>query len=242
MKTIITIIGLTLYSTLAYTQNTAEEKMYQAYIQQNKMLWINAIEIMSQQVKQLPSNLDKKFKLAYAQFSLLNSTLAEKDEDLFNQYIASTKDYLLQLADNSETAGEAKALLSATYGLQIAYSPMKGMFLGGKSSMLAKKAKELNPASELTWRMYGSNKLYTPAAFGGDINEAIAALEKSLQLFERKPGQLKNNWLYLDTILLLGQAFQKNGNKEKAIDCYEKALSLEPNFSYAKQLLANVKK
>ncbi|NOS92777.1 MAG: tetratricopeptide repeat protein [Cyclobacteriaceae bacterium] len=146
-----------------------------------------------------------------------------------------------ELIDNNHHTAESKALLSATYGLQMGYSPMKGILLGGKSSKLAEEAKTEAPLSPITWRVYGSSKYYTPASFGGDVNEAIAALEKSVKLFESKPSELKHNWLYLDTLVLLAQAYSRNKETEKATTLYQKALSIEPNYTYAKSLLNSQK-
>jgi tetratricopeptide (TPR) repeat protein len=116
---------------------------------------------------------------------------------------------------------------------------MKGMLLGGKSINLAADAKELAPTSPLAWRFYGINKFYTPSSFGGDIKEAIVALERSIALFEATA--ISKNWLYLDTLALLGQAYTKAGEKSKAIATFEKAIAAEAGFTYAKSLLTKAK-
>jgi tetratricopeptide (TPR) repeat protein len=208
----------------------------------DKASWKKAVEMRTLEAKQAPTDAVKQFKLAFAQFSLLSSTMATKDEMLFDEYLDTTKELLKILIEKKEVAAESKALLSAVYGLQMGYSPMKGIMLGGKSSSLAEEGKTLAPTSAIAWRVYGGGKYYTPSAFGGDVKEAIAALEKSAKLFENKPEQIKNNWLYLDTIVLLGQAYSKNEEKAKAVIMYKKAIGIEPNFVYAKALLEKVKK
>jgi tetratricopeptide (TPR) repeat protein len=236
------IAFLAIVSLAATTQDLADEKMYQAYLNLDKALWKKAVEICEQESKQTPSDVNKQFKLAFAQFSLLTSTMATQDEKLFDEYIDSTKELLDKLIENEKVSAESKALLSATYGLQMAYSSIKGITLGSKSSNLAAEATTISRNSVIAWRMYGNNKYYTPSAFGGNVKEAITALEKSVKLFESKPEGLKSNWLYLDTIVLLGQAYLKNEEKSKAIATYEKAISVESSFIYAKSLLAKAKK
>ncbi len=242
MKSLLIIMLVTVMGIRATAQDAVAETMYQAYLLQDKALWKKAVEERTKQVNQSPSDASKQFKLVFAQFSLLSSTMATRDEALFDEYLDTEKELLKSLIDNPKTAAEAKALLSATYGLQIGYSTMKGITLGGKSSSLAAEAKTLAPTSAIAWRMYGGSKYYTPSAFGGDVKESIVALEKSVNLFERKPEELKSNWLYLDTIVLLGQAYLKNEEKAKALVTYEKALGVEPSFSYAKTLLNKAKK
>lgn len=241
MKLILTVF-LTAIALSSIAQDAVDETMYQAYLRQDKALWKKAVEERTKEAKQSPSDEYKQYKIAFAQFSLLNYTMATKDESLFEEYLDTTKELLKKLLENKKVAAESRALLSATYGLQIAYSSMKGITLGSKSSSLAEEAKTLAPSSAIAWRFYGNNKFYTPSTFGGDIKEAIIALEKSVILFESKPEQIKNNWLYIDTIVLLGQAYLKNQEKEKALVTYEKALGAEPSFSYAKKLLSKAKK
>jgi tetratricopeptide (TPR) repeat protein len=236
------IILLSVLTLTTTAQDIADGKVYQAYLNLDKALWKKAIEIRKQESKQTPSDANKQFKLAFAQFSLLTSTMATQDETVFDEYIDSTKALLDKLIENEKVSAESKALLSATYGLQMGYSSIKGITLGSKSSNLAAEAKTISPNSAIAWRMYGNNKYYTPSLFGGDVKEAITALEKSVKLFESKPEGLKSNWIYLDTIVLLGQAYLKNEEKSKAIATYEKAISVEPSFIYAKSLLAKAKK
>ena len=213
--------------------------MYQAYITQKKELWKKSVELATVEFKQKPTDAHAHVSLGVAHYGLLLSTMSTEDKDLFDEYVSATKDRLKEIIDRPSTAAEGKGLLSAVLGLQMAYSPMKGMLLGGKSSNLAADAKELAPTSPLAWRFYGINKFYTPSSFGGDIKEAIVALEKSIALFEST--SISKNWLYLDTLALLGQAYTKAGKKAKAIATFEKAIAAEPGFTYAKSLLTKAK-
>jgi tetratricopeptide (TPR) repeat protein len=213
--------------------------MYQAYITQKKELWKKSVELATVEFKQKPTDAHAHLSLGVAHYGLLLSTMSTEDEDLFDEYVSATKDRLKEIIDRPSNAAEGKGLLSAVLGLQMAYSPMKGMLLGGKSSNLAADAKELAPTSPLAWRFYGINKFYTPSTFGGDIKEAIVALEKSIALFEST--SISKNWLYLDTLALLGQAYTKAGEKAKAIATFEKAIAAEEGFTYARSLLAKAK-
>ncbi len=240
MKTTFFFALFALYFT-STAQQSLDEKMYHAYLNHNSAEWINVVDLCKKEYSQAPKDTHRKFKLAFAYFSLLSSTMATKDEDLFDKYLDSTKELLKELIEQNQYTAESKALLSATYGLQMGYSPMKGILLGGKSSKLAEEAKTEAPLSPIVWRVFGSSKYYTPSSFGGDINEAIAALEKSVKLYENKTDKVKNNWLYLDTLVLLAQAYTRNKEKEKALALYQKALVIEPGFTYAQSLLNNLK-
>lgn len=238
MKTLLLAL-LLLTTSIVYSQSI-HDLMYQAYITQKKEFWKKSVELATVEFKQKPTDVHAQLNVGVAHYGLLLSTMSTNDEDLFDDYVSATKDRLEEMIDRHATAAEGKGLLSAVLGLQIAYSPMKGMLLGGKSSNLAADAKEMAPRSPLAWRFYGINKLYTPSSFGGDIQEAVLALEKSIALFESTA--ISKNWLYLDTLALLGQAYAKAGEKAKAIATYEKALASEAGFTYAKDLLAKATK
>jgi len=243
MKKLIIPISLFIISTLISATTMSQpvnDLMYQAYITQKKELWKKSVELATVEFKQKPTDANTHFSLGVAHYGLLLSTLSTEDEDLFDEYVSATKDRLKEIIDLPSTAAEGKGFLSAVLGLQMAYSPMKGMSLGGKSSNLAVDAKELAPTSPLAWRFYGINKLYTPSFFGGDIKEAVLALEKSIGLFESAT-KISQNWMYLDTLVLLGQAYTKAGEKAKAIATFEKAIAAEAGFNYAKSLLAKAK-
>ena len=242
MKKLIIPISLFIISTLISATTMSQpvnDLMYQAYITQKKELWKKSVELATVEFKQKPTDAHAHVSLGVAHYGLLLSTMSTEDKDLFDEYVSATKDRLKEIIDRPSTAAEGKGLLSAVLGLQMAYSPMKGMLLGGKSSNLAADAKEIAPTSPLAWRFYGINKFYTPSSFGGDIKEAIVALEKSIALFEST--SISKNWLYLDTLALLGQAYTKAGKKAKAIATFEKAIAAEPGFTYAKSLLTKAK-
>lgn len=227
-------------ASIAHAQTETDEIMYQAYLQRSQALWEKAL---ATQQKQVNNGSSERLRLAFTYYSLLNGTMASQNETLFDKHVDAAKDLIKEFMDQNPKSGEAAAMLSAIYGNEIAYSSLKGMLLGSKSNSLAEKGIKLEPESALAWRIYGTNKFYTPAAFGGDVAEAVKAFEKSIVFFESKYDNLKSNWLYIDTMALLGQAYAKNGAIDKAIATYEKVLQHEPSFGWVKfSLLPAAKK
>ena len=60
-------------------------------------------------------------------------------------------------------------------------------------------------------------------------------------LFE-KNNDLRYCWLYLNTIVVLGQWYYDSGEPQKSLDCYEKVLAREPDFKWVKKLVENQRK
>lgn len=233
-----TLTTLLLVSTLA-AQNKADTGMYYVYLNKEYSpdLWKTAVIIEKEVLKKNEHDQQSRFQLALAQFGLLSSTMQAKDEDFFNEYYDNTVQLLEKIIETNKKWAEPHALLSATYGLKMAYSPVHGMFLGPKSENLIEKAKKLAPSSPLVWKVFANSKYLTPEMWGGDLKEAVASYEKCTDLYEAKPELLKFNWMYLDALAFMGQAYLKTGETGKAIATYEKALKVEPEFGWVKHTL-----
>jgi tetratricopeptide (TPR) repeat protein len=234
--------------TFPATAQLSDPATYDAYLGKQDIkdaneLWDKVVAEKQSAYGKNPSDPTLRWNLALAQYGLLAATMRSHDEARFDQYYEKTEDHLRALAKDEKMKAEAKALLSALYGLKLGYSSMMGMVLGPKSSSLIEDAMKLSPKSPLVWRVEANSKMFTPAMFGGDMAESIKAFEKSILLFEQQPASLENNWMYLDAHVFLGQAYMNEGQTATAIETYEKALKLEPNLFWVKNdLLPNAKK
>ena len=231
MKNLITICVL-MISGISLAQ-TSKQTQYAAYLTASKTMWERSIALAEKE-----SGADS-FEKAVAMYGLLNNTMATQDEETFDANVDQTKDLLKEIIEQNPDHGEARAVLSSVYGLVMAYSPMKGMLYGMKSSSLMEEALKLQPESPLVQKLYGGSKLYTPEMFGGDAKKAALAFEKSIELFEA--GDTTENWLYTDTFMGLAMAYNKIGEKEKSMTTLEKAIEMEPQYHWAKSVLAKMK-
>ena len=213
--------------------------MYGVYINKevNTDAWKAAVLELTSALSKTPNDHQARVKLAIAQFGLLNASMRNHNEDLFDEYYDEHIRLVKSLIDSDKKWAEPPALLSSAYGLKIGFSPMQGMFLGQKCGNLIEKAKILNPNYALVWKVYGNSKFFTPEMWGGDLDEAIISYEKCIQLYELKPDELKHNWMYLDALVYPGRAYAKSGDTSRALVTYEKALKAEPDFAWVKYSL-----
>lgn len=239
MKKSICFLLLLLAPCVLVAQDAVDEAMYKAYLsgQPAPDVWKSSVATRQEALKAKPGDVQLQYQLALAQFGLLSSTMRGRDEKLFDTYYKDTEELLESIVERDKKWGEPMALLSATYGLKMGYSPMQGIFLGSKSSSLVEKAKKLNATSPLVWKVAANAKFFTPEMWGGDLAEAIEAYETSIKLYDAHPEKLRFNWMYLDALAFMGQAYLKNGDSGKAIAAYEKALRQEPDFGWVKQVL-----
>lgn len=237
MKNLLIIILSLILSSTANAQSS-QEVQYRAYLnsEQPLTLWKQAVTACQTALGEKTGDDSLLFDLALAQYGLMNATLRTEDEDTFDAYYPDAIANVERLTDRNKKWGDPMALQSAMYGLKMAYSPMQGMVLGYQSNALIKKAIKVSPQSAFAWKVYATSEFFTPKMFGGDLNEAIEAYKKSVQLYEAQ-AQTKTNWLYLDALAFLGQAYMKNGSKADAIATLEKALKAEPAFGWVKNVL-----
>ncbi|WP_424962235.1 tetratricopeptide repeat protein [Ekhidna sp.] len=224
----------TLVLTFSISAQSSKQMQYVAYLKASKIMWEKSIA----QAKE--ESGDDSFEAAMAMYGMLNNTMATKDEATFNEYKDQTIDLLKELNEDNPEWGEPRAVLSSVYGLVMAYSPWKGMYLGMKSSSLMEDALKLQPESPLVQKLYGGSKLYTPEMFGGNAEEAVTASTRSLELFD--DDSTTENWVYLDTMMGLALAYSESGQNEKAKETLRKAIAFEPQYEWAKAVLEKMNK
>ncbi|MBK6263577.1 tetratricopeptide repeat protein [Marivirga sp. S37H4] len=202
--------------------------MYKAYLTNSEALWKQAFN--------QASSGNNPEQLAHAYYGLLNNAMASKNEELFDFHIDKAIEYLEKLEEQNTHKAEAMALRSSLYGFIMGFSPWKGMYYGPKSGSAIEGALKLDKESGIVWMVKAFSLLYTPEAFGGNKLQAEKAFEKSISTFEMK-GDTISNWLYLNTLAGLGQTYLANEKKKEAIATYNKALAIEPEFTWVSKVL-----
>jgi tetratricopeptide (TPR) repeat protein len=76
----------------------------------------------------------------------------------------------------------------------------------------------------------GAVRLFTPEAFGGNVDEAIRDFEFVLQTVPDEP----------QPNFYMGMAYQRKGENEKAVQHLKKALEADPQHAEAKKLLEQI--
>lgn len=206
---------------------------YHAYLDNDLSQW----KYVVQQAANANDNSSSStaFDHAFAQYGLLAHCMYTGNEMVFDEHVKFTNDLLEELIDSDEFWAEPKAVASFIMGFQVANSPMKAVYLGPKSSKLMKEAATLNSQSPIVVQLYAGSKYFSPKLFGGDLNEAITSYTVAIKLFEEQ--NRTDEWLYLDAMAFLGKSYMRIGDVEKAIAIYEKALGIEPDFVWIRDML-----
>jgi len=149
-------------------------------------------------------------------------------------------DLLLEQATSKSPTADALALRSGVIGLMIGSSgnPMSGMTLGPMAAGLLDRAKELEPKNPRVWLVSGMSAMFTPKMFGGGTDKAEQDLRRALTYFETdQPTAPAPSWGRADAYIWLGQALHKNDRIDDARAAYEKALELQPENGWVRNVL-----
>jgi tetratricopeptide (TPR) repeat protein len=139
---------------------------------------------------------------------------------------------------------ESHALLSSVLGQMIGADPSLGMTLGPQSGQEMTDALSYGATNPRVWMLAGISSMFTPAEYGGSLSNAEIQLNKAIELFASDhPVSPAPSWGQAEAYAWLGQVLQKENKSADAATAYNKALALQPDFTWVKMvLLPSVKK
>ncbi len=219
------------------TSTDRENLALLAFNTENIAIWQNLIEKIQKEDSAQESN-ENKLDLAYAYYGLTGTCISKKNKKLGLESSKKGIEIAKELTSVDQYAAQAHALLGGFYGLQIALNPMKGMTLGPKSDKEVNEAMELDPNEPFVYLQKGSSLYNTPGMFGGSVEKSIDYFKKAVELYDAQ-GKTHSPWK-VESLIWLGQAYQKTGDKLKANNAFSEVLAIAPNNLWAKYLKDNL--
>lgn len=144
---------------------------------------------------------------------------------------------LESLTESNPDNAEVKALLAQVYGYKVAMEPLKGAYYGIKSGQTLDAAEEMAPNNPRVMLVKGIGKLNTPPMFGGSKEAAQTAFEKALEAY--KSDQYSDyHWGEAEAYTWLGLVHLQQGDVTKAQNHWQQALTVNPDYGWAKMLIA----
>ncbi len=177
-----------------------------------------------------PSTL---YTLGYLDWRLAN-LLDGKER---KRYALEAQKALERLLEQSPQDAEALALLGSVYGTRIT-GWLSGMSLGRKAGAALREAADLAPDNPRVALQNGVSAFFSPRAFGGGLERAETLLRHALDLYAREPAdQAWPDWGHADAWAWLGQVLADKGDLPGARAAYARALELEPDYLWVRDLL-----
>lgn len=211
-----------------------QELMYTASTLNSELLWDKSIAKAKLKYETTACSEDL-LQLCYGYYGKLGNCLSRRDKEQGNNTVDLGLAAAELLSHDVAYASTANALLAAFNGMSIGLSPMKGMFLGPKSDKQVNKSLELDPNNAIGWLQKASSQYNTPRMFGGSVKKSIESFKTSIVYFEEDAS--KPQWMKMEAMVWLGQAYHDLGDYQQAYDTYKAILEIAPGYKWVDQTL-----
>lgn len=221
-------------STIIHAQKPYKELIYEAYIHKDMGTWEKIIERMnSQPDKSNPFMME----LVNYQYGYIGWCLDNDKEKLAEKFIEVGEKYLDILEKRNYQTSMVDAYRAAFYGYKIKLNVFKAPFYGPKNLKYAKRSVDLDPENPCGYIQLGNSEYYMPEAFSGSKKKALEYYHKAEALFDKNPSETRENWNYINLLVIMAQAFEHINDYDSAKNYYQKILNIEPEFSWVKDEL-----
>lgn len=171
---------------------------------------------------QEPQNAQCAFDLARAEFYLVKVEDIARHSDASKKWLdTAINDAQKAIALNDHLA-DAHALLADLYGAKIT-GALSGMRYGPKANAEIARAFQIDSNNALVFAVQGRKYLFTPSAFGGDIDKAIESFKRATNIDPHSD----ENYVWL------AKAYKKKGDAVAANKALAEALKLNSKSAFA---------
>lgn len=233
-RSIITIISLLFSIQLSFSQSPYRDPIYKAYSRGKMDKWFQLMHSCEKNAD--PNNFEEQMELISYYYGYTAWLIGAEKDDTAEEYIDKSEKIIDKLLKESPKNPTLLAYKGAYIAFTIGISSLKAIYLGPKSMRYIDKSIELDPENIQGNIEKGNSMYYRPSAFGGDKGKAIKYYRKAVERFE-KQGLIVNNWMYINTMTMLGQAYEATDQIQHAKLCYEKIMRIFPNFMWVEDEL-----
>ena len=204
--------------------------MYQAYLDNDMKRWGIELQKYTSHDK---LTIDDKINISNSLYGYIASLLVDidKNKNEINHWLDLWDEYLDDIEASKGKRADIYVYRSSANAYKAKVKKGGMMVYGPRAMTELNKALNTDPNNPLAIGLKGNTKFYMPSFVGGDKQEAIAWYEKALLLMQTDTNPLYR-WNRCAITLCLAQAYEKTGNKTKAIEICQAELQREPNFSF----------
>lgn len=206
---------------------TAEKLKYEAYIQKDHTKWLKAAQYIEKNTD--VSKTENLLELIHCYYAYTSALIAKRMRNDAAESIQKGESLVNSLLKKEPNNALALNYRADFLGYEIALNKFKAFSVGKACMDNYKRAYELAP-NDIQILFDKANSLYyPPKMFGGNKKEALKYIQKAISILE-KQNKTRNNWIYLQLLVLEGHSYELLGNDPSAEKSYLKILKIEPNF------------
>lgn len=211
-----------------------KQKLYDSYVRGQMQEWEQIISAMELEY-QNTERQELLYELCFAYYGYIGYLLSLEEDKVAKQVLdaAMKKTRLLEKALKDRP--DILALQGAMLGYRIVLSKFSSLFLGPKALKYIKTAYETGKNCFNCNTEMGNMKFYTPKFLGGSKSEALPYYEKAVNILENSKLKTDHDWIYMNTVMLLANAYKETGKLDKACELYESLLEYEPKADWIRK-------
>ena len=233
MKRMACLLLLLAMGFLAHGQGSPDynRRLYQSYVKGEMGPWKGILQEMNREYERT-GDQTLLYYLCFAYYGYVGYLINEEQDKAAKKDLEvamNRTDELYEILDGRE---DILALQGALMGFRIYLSKFSSMFLGPKTMRYIKTAYETGGAYFNCHIEMGNMLFYTPKVLGGSQTEAIPYYEKAVEILERSQLKTDRNWIYLNSVLVLANAYTETGRKDLACLLWKELLEYEPGAEW----------
>lgn len=233
-KTLIVLLVL-MFMPVVHGQwgSSYNQELYSSYVKGDMDDWEGIIQNMNREYVAGNDQLIL-YDMCFAYYGYIGYLLSDEEYEekeikpILNQAMDRTK----ELEKNLDGRHDVLALQAALIGYRIILSKFSSLFLGPRAFKYIKKASESAESCFNCNTETANMKFYTPKFLGGSKAEAIPYYEKAVELLENSSLKSDHTWIYMNTVIMLANAYKETGKDELACKLYEQLLEYEPEANW----------
>jgi len=224
------IAGLLLLSQSLVSRDFRNE-IYLAYITGDMAQWKTIMDRMETESERTGDPF-LLYRTTEAQYGYIAYCISAGKKGAAKEYLQKAEKNIKKLLAYNEEWANVHALQGALYGFRVSLEPFKAPFYGKKSTESNERSLILSRDDPQGWMEKANIEYYKPAIFGGSKEQAVPYYEKAVGLYELEPALTDHNWMYLNCLAALANAYAGTGKYHEADRLYRRILKIEPAFKW----------
>ncbi len=236
MKAKTMLILLSLVSLYAKGQGTSlfEHRLYDLYVDGKILEWDKIINEMKAAYVQ-EKHPDLLYSLCFAQYGYIGHCISKEMEEEAKRCLKEAIKNGKELEEIYKGRHDILALQGAFLGYQIILSKFSALYLAPKTFKLINTAAASSDTYFNCSLETGNMRFFTPGFLGGSKEDAISYYKNAVAIIEKSAEKDAHSWIYINTLLILANAYYETGAKDLACMQYERILSYEPKAGWIRK-------
>jgi len=210
------------------------DRMYQAYVNNEFPLWKEIIAEMDQEYE-ISNDKALLYDLCFAWYGYIGYLLNEEDNKAAKKELKKAENRAEELEALYSGRHDVLALRGAFVGYRIVISKFSALYLSRRALKYIHTAYESADTYFNCNIEMGSRYYYVPRFLGGSKQKAIPYYEKAVELLESSSLKTERSWLYINGVLMLANAYKETDRLDLACPLWKELLEYEPEAQWIRE-------